>query len=261
MKDIETVRDYPVKKSNDMVRQVVCMLTAQEFDLLQYIIMQIKDNDMEFKPIEISIKDYCAITNIAVNGKNYENIKKSLKALRDKSAWIDDIDGKGSTLVAWIDAPVRIDYGTGVVRLQLSSFWEPYLLALQEKYTVTTLREMLPMKSVYGKRLYELLMSYLVNKDDSAYIEFTVDELKKKLLGDQWDKKYKEFKNFNLHVLQPAMRDLDQYGNLHVDMTLRRLGRAYKYIYFGVKMKSVERRLESARNEQEYFEQQQTMDL
>lgn len=261
MKDIEKVRDYPVKKSNDMVRQVVCMLTAQEFDLLQYIIMQIKDNDMEFKPIEISIKDYCAITNIAVNGKNYENIKKSLKALRDKSAWIDDIDGKGSTLVAWIDAPVRIDYGTGVVRLQLSSFWEPYLLALQEKYTVTTLREMLPMKSVYGKRLYELLMSYLVNKDDSAYIEFTVDELKKKLLGDQWDKKYKDFKNFNLKVLKPAMKDLDQYGNLHVDMTLRRLGRAYKYIYFGVKMKSVERRLESARNEQEYFEQQQTMDL
>lgn len=260
MKDIEKVRDYPVKKSNEMVQKTMAMLSAQEFDLLQYIIMQIKDNDLELKPIEISISKYCEIAGIdKTSGKNYSMIKHTLKTLSDKSVWIDIGDNK-EQLVRWTDLPI-IDKDNGTVIVQLSRFWEPYLIALKERYTVTTLRETLPMKSVYGKRLYELLSSYLVNKDDSAYVEFTVDELKKKLLGDQWDKKYKEFKHFNDKVLKPAMRDLDQYGNLHVDMTLRRLGRAYKYIYFGVKMKSVERKLESAQNEQEYFEQQQTMDL
>lgn len=264
MKDIENVRDYPVKKSNDMIQKVMFNLTAQEFDLLQYIVMQIKDTDLEFKPMEISIQKYCEIANIQAVGKNYENIKKSLKGLRDKSVWIEDFDGKGATLIAWIDAPVRIDYGSGTVKLQLSKVWEPYLLELKKRYTVTTMREILPMKSVYGKRMYELLKSYLHNKDDSAYVEFTVDELKKKLLGDQWDKKYHNFKDFNAKVLKPAMRDLEQYGNLQVKMTMERMGRSYRYIYFGVKYKSIEKRMQVAQNEAEYFEQlpgQEEMDI
>lgn len=256
MSTVEDTRKYPVKKSNDMIQKVMFNLTTQEFDLLQYIIMQIKDSDLEFKPMEISIRDYCAITNIKVNGKNYENIKKSLKALRDKSVWIEDDDGGGTTLVAWIDAPVRIDYGTGTVRLQLSKTWQPYLLELKKRYTVITLRETLPMKSVYGKRMYELLTSYLYDKNDSAYIEFEVDSLKKKLLGDQWDEKYKNFKDFHAKVLKPAIKDLNDYGNLHVDMTLRKMGRVYRYINFGIRIKSLERRIQTAQNEKKYFEAQ-----
>lgn len=254
MKSIEQEREYPVKKSNDMIQKVMFNLTAQEFDLLQYIVMQIRDNDTEFKPIEISIRKYCEIANIPAVGKNYENIKKSLKGLRDKSVWIEDADKKGATLIAWIDAPVRINYGSGTVNLQLSKVWEPYLLELKRRYTVTTLRETLPMKSVYGKRLYELLKSYLHGTDDSKYIEFTVDELKKKLLGEDWDKKYINFKDFNARVLKPAMKDIDKYGKLHVDMTLTRMSRSYKYINFGVMYKNVTKRLEVAQNETEYFE-------
>lgn len=253
MNEIEKVQDYPVKKSNDMIQKVMFNLTAQEFDLLQYIIMQIKDNDLELKPIEISISKYCEIAGInKTSGKNYNMIKHTLKTLSDKSVWIDIGDNK-EQLVRWTDLPI-IDKDNGTVIVQLSRFWEPYLLALKERYSVTTLRETLPMKSVYGKRMYELLKSYLHGVDDSAYVELTVDELKKKLLGEQWDKKYKEFKNFNLKVLKPAMRDIEEYGQLHVDMTLSRMGRSYKYITFGIMYKSIPKRMQTAQNEAEYFE-------
>lgn len=254
MAAIDNMRDYPIKKSNEMVQKTMFMLTAQEFDLLQYIIMKIKDDDMELKPMEIPIKEYMEIANIPKSGKNYENIKASLKALRDKSVWVEDIDGKGATLVAWIDAPVRIDYGSGVVRLQLSEFWRPYLLELKQRYTVTTLRDVIPMKSVYGKRMYELLTSYLMNDKDSAYVEFELENLKKKLLGDKWNKIYKNFKDFNAKVLKPAMRDLETYGDLDVQMTLRRFGRAYRYIDFAFRKKDANKRLQAGKNAKKYFD-------
>lgn len=262
MVETEKLRDYPIKKSNDMVQKTMFMLTAQEFDLLQYIIMKIKDDDMELKPMEISIREYCKVANISINGQNYDRIKESLKNLRDKSIWIPEYDDKGKlkseTLIAWIDAPVKIDYGTGMVKLQLSEVWRPYLTQLKEKYTVTTLREMLPMKSIYGKRLYELLNSYVMGDRTSYYVEFTVEELKRILLGDKWDKIYKEFKNFNAYVLKPALRDMEKYGNLDVKMTLKRLGRSYKYIYFDIRYKDPLKRNQAYKNSEEFFDPNKT---
>lgn len=254
MMNVENIRNYPVKKSNDVIQKTMCMLTAQEFDLLQYLIMQIRDEDTEIKEQIIDIKEFCRITGIKEAGDNYKNIKKSLQSLANKSVWTELPLNKGrEQLCRWIDDP-WIDKGNGKVCVKLKKYWEPYLLELKKRYTVTTLKETLPMKSVYGKRLYELLNSYLMGQGNSAHIEFSIDELKIKLLGEQWDKKYKEFKNFKLKVLRPALKDLDNYGHLQVSMTLKRVGRSYAYAYFDVEEKAFEKKLAAAKKEQEFFE-------
>lgn len=259
MSEAEKMRDYPIKKANEMVQKCMFMLTAQEFDLLQYIVMKIKDDVTELKPMEISIKEFCEITNIKyMGGKTYENIKSSLKSLSDKSIWYED--DVQIELVRWINKP-KIQKDTGTVIVQLDEFWTPFLLQLKERYNVTTLRDTLPMKSVYGKRMYELLNSYVMDDKKSYFAEFTVEELKRILLGDKWNKIYKEFKSFNLKVLKPALRDLESYGNLDVEMTLKRFGRSYKYIYFNIKYKDPLERSQAFKNSEEFFDKKKAIDV
>jgi Protein involved in initiation of plasmid replication len=254
MSQSENTRSYPVKKSNDLIQKTMCMLTSQEFDLLQYLVMRICDDDTEIHEQIIDIKEFCQIAGIKDAGDNYKNIKKSLQGLANKSVWTELPLNKGrEQLCRWIEDP-WIDKGDGKVCVQLKKYWEPYLLELKKRYTVTTLKETLPMKSVYGKRLYELLNSYLMGNDSSAHIKFSIADLKKMLLGESWDKKYKEFKHFHDKVLKPALNDLSDFGHLHVSMTLRRVGRSYSYVYFDVEEKDFEKKLSSAKKEQAFFE-------
>lgn len=254
MADIDKIRYYPVKKSNDLIQKTSFMLSSQEYDLLQYLIMKIKDEDTELKEHEISITEYCSIAGIAPSGSNYENIKASLKSLADKSVWVDFGDGS-QRLVRWIEDPeIWKGDGNGVVKVKLKKIWEPFLLQLKKYYTVITLQDILPMKSVYGKRIYELLNSYLMNRKDSVYVEFTVEELRKKLLGEElWNKKYKLFADFRKNALEPAMKDMEKYGNIDATIEFKRVGRAYKYIIFTAKYKDFTKRIEAGENQEEYF--------
>ena len=92
-------------------------------------------------------------------------IKKCLKNLADKSVWavIEDktTGAKREKFVRWIDDP-EIEPGKAIVKLK--DYWSPYLLDLKERYTALLIQEMFPMKSIYGKRICELLKSYYVKK-------------------------------------------------------------------------------------------------
>lgn len=248
--DLERKRHYPVHKANKMIQQTSFNLSAQEYDLLQYIVMQIKKGDTELKAQEISISDFCKVANIRESGKNYTNIKKSLKSLADKSVWVELEDR--TQLVRWIEDP-SIEHGSGRIKIQLKKIWEPFLLELKEYYTVTTLQDTLPMKSVYGKRVYELLWSYLVNKK-SAYIEFTIEELKKILLGeDEYLTKYRKFYDFKINVIEPAMADIRAFGNIDVNINYTKLGRSYNSIQFEITIKSAKDRIQSGINAENFF--------
>lgn len=261
MADVENIRQYPIQKSNEFIQKTSFMLSSQEYDILQYLIMQIKPNDKELKPYIFSIKEFCDVAGISDYGKNYERIKKSLKALADKSIWCDlPLDNKRTRLVRWIEDP-WIDKGNGEIEIELKAYWKPYLLALKEYYTVTTLYDVLPMKSVYGKRMYELLNSYLVN-NQSAYVEFEIDEIKKILLGEEdAKKKYKDTSNFRKKVLDPAMEDLQNFGQLDVKMELKRSGRSYRYVKFYIEPKSGIDKAKSSKNSGDYFQEKITKEV
>lgn len=238
------IRNYPIKKSNELIQKVAFGLNAQEFDLLNYIIMKIKDDDTELKPIQFSIREYCAVANIDLDG-NYETIKRSLKGLADKSVWADFEDEQGNRkgkTYRWIDDP-EVNYGSGIVTIRIKDYWKDFLIELKKRYTVLTLYETLPMRSVYGKRMYELLKSYLMNRVGPVEWEMEIDELKEKLLGkEDAKKKYKEFSNFRKKVIAPAMNDLDLYGDVDAKVKLLKEGRSYKYIRFTISRKNIERR-------------------
>ena len=135
--------------------------------------------------------------------------------------------------------------------VQLKSYWKPYLTDLHDRYTTMVLQETLPMKSVYGKRLYELLKSHLMNRNGPMHIRYSIEEFKMLIFGkEKYKKMYKDVKHLKRRVLEPAMKDLANYGDLKTSYRLIREGHSYRYIDFVIEEKSLEERMASISKEQ-----------
>ena len=247
--------EYMIVKSNDLIQTAAFGLTNLEYALLNYTIMRIRPEDTSLRPQKINIQEFCKTVGISETD-NYQTIKRAAKGLADKYVWavIETKEGKKEKLVRWIEDP---EIRRGMIIIQLKSYWEPFLIDLQERYTQMLLQETLPMKSVYGVRTYELLKSYLMNRKGPVTVRMTVDEYKRILLGnDKYKKKYKEFQNFKKRVLTMAMKDLSEYGELNVTYKPVKEGYSYKYIDFTIEQRTLDEKLDIWKKEENYFRKQ-----
>ena len=204
---IEESRSMIVVKSNTLIQQTRYELSLQEQRILLYLISKIKPDDTEIKETEISIIDFCKVCGIDTQNKGiYSYVKSILKNLADKSNWIE-FEPDTETLVRWIDT-LSIHKGSGTVKISLSRNLTPYLIGLRKQYTQIPLFNILPMKSKYGIRLYEILKSYA----NLGSKRISIDELKKRLNAES----YKDTSNFKKKVLFPALKDIERYGDIKV---------------------------------------------
>ena len=237
--EITEAQSYKVVKSNDLIQKSRFSLSLQEQKIILYLISKIKPEDMELKEYNFEIMDFCRVCGLDdSNGANYKYIKQTLKDLRDKSIWVEMEDSTETTL-AWIDK-VTMAKRSGTVRIKLDDMMKPYLIQLQERFTQFELLYTLAMKSQYSIRLYELLKSYEHRSGQS----FTVEELKKKLNAENYDR----FNNFQRKVMDIALREINELSDINVVCTLTKEGRRYSKIKFDVKLKkNLDGRLESWR--------------
>lgn len=208
--DIREERNYKVFKSNEIIRRTRYDLSKEEFKLISYILSKIKPTDTEFTSYTLSLQDYCLVCGIDPNNRtNYEYIKKSAKKLRDRSFWMTDEEGN-DVLFSWVTR-VRIIRGVGKIEFELSKDLQKYVLGLLNNYTQMTLLAILPMKSIYSMRFYEILKSY--SYTGSAVFE--VDDLKQKLFAE----KYKAYKDFRVRVIEVAIKEINLYTDIEVQYT------------------------------------------
>ena len=225
---LSQLRDYKVVKSNDLIQKSRFDLTTQEQKIILYLISKIRPEDTELHEYEFSIVDFCKICGIDyANGKNYGNIKKTIKSLNDKSIWVTLKDG-GETTIRWIERPY-INKNSGAIKIKLDELMKPYLLQLQERFTQYELLYTLPMKSQYAIRFYELLKSYEWKKT----AEMEIDDLKRMLNAEH----YTRFYDFKKKVLEISMKEIADYTDLNVDYTLQKTGKQFTRIIFHISTK------------------------
>lgn len=221
-----------VVKSNFILREIRYDLTAQEQKILIYLISKVSAEDKDFKHVDLSIVDYCQLTNHEYGSKTYKDIKKSIKTLRDKSWWVEDENGE--TLFSWIDsATIKVENGKklkGTIDIVLSESLRPYLLNLKENFTKYELFHILLLRSKHSIRLYELFKSYLWLGEWKVSVD-TFKELLN-LSGS-----YSEYKALNRSVIVPALKEINTYTDLIVEYEPIRDGRFIKQIHFKIKEK------------------------
>lgn len=203
---IHEERKELVVKSNDLIRNARYVLSEQEQKILIYLISKIDRDDIEIKSHKISLKDYCEVAGIPYkNGGNKEQIKASLKSLRDKSWWIKT-GAKKEILFSWI---TEVEINGEIAEIELSQKLAPYLLQLKADFTKYELIEVLMLKGKYTIRLYELLKSYLWQHE----LNISVSELRDIINCHS----YQQFKEFKRNVLSPALKEINDYTALQIE--------------------------------------------
>lgn len=205
--ELVQARDYKVVKGNEIIQKARYDLGLAEIKAFSFIISKIKPTDEVFHEYTFSINEYCKVLGIETNnGKNIQNVKKSLKQLVDKSFYLTLDDGTETT-ISWLNK-VWINKGSGKIKVRLDDDLQKYVTGLYTNYTQYELLCTLPMRSTYSIRIYELLKSYAFTKNHT----FDIESLKN-MLGC---KHYERFPDFRRKVIEVAVREINQYSDLEI---------------------------------------------
>ena len=216
-------RKMEVYKRDDMLQKGRHELSLQEQRCVLYAISKIKPSDTVFEEYTFELSEFYKMCGLSK--ESYTDLKAILYGLRQKSWWVD-IDGEEST-VSWFNK-VRTNKKNGTVTVRFDDDMMPFLLELSKQkafYTHFQLKYILPMKSQYAIRLYELLKSY--QKNNLRWF-FDIEELKIRLNCEN----YSDFYDFKRRVLEPAVAEINQYTDIIINWDTEKEGRKVTRIVF-----------------------------
>lgn len=247
---IMSERDYKVVKANEIIQKVRFDLGLTEQKTFCYAVSKIKPGDRVENWYEVTINDYCDVCGIQRNdGRTIYRVKEAFQKLRNKSFWLKDENGD-EVLIGWLDK-VRVSPKSGKIKFRFDEDMGKYLFNLDEKFVQYSLLNVLPMRSAYSIRLYELLHSYsgLRHKD------FAVDDLKSELMAP-----YVNFKDFRIKVLEVATREINLFTDIEITWSPINEGRKVVKVHFDIKKKTGMARIEAMYTSSDILDGQLTVD-
>ena len=227
----KALRNYKVVKSNEIIQKARYELNKNEQKLFCYAVSKIKPDDPINKVYTLDIREFCEIL-----GMDYNNggigfyYKQLLKGLRDKSFFVETKTSQ--VLVGWI-SEVELVEQTSIVKLTFGVKMQEYLINLKKNYTQYDLLCILPMKSGYSIRMYELLRSMYGLK--GPLFQISVEEIMRK-----FEVSYKTFADFRRRVLEVAVKEINFYTDVNVKWKPKKIGRKIVEIEFLVERLSEE---------------------
>lgn len=270
-------REYIVSKSNQIVQKSRYDFTLAEQRMIAYICSKIKPVEFQEQQgtkyqleYEFNILDYCRTCNIENNGRQYEDVKITLKTLSDKSIWIKQEDDT-EVLVRWL-AKAKTNKRSGKVKIILDEDMAPYLFDLKSKFLSYGLKNILNMKSQYSIRIYELAKSYydmkigqtdrrskLEKLKSPKTIEWVIEleELKKLLMVNEI-KSYSRYPSFRQKVLEPALKEINELTDLSVQIEPITKGRKVIKVKLIVAAKTRTNRLAAEMKNEELFKKERS---
>lgn len=222
-----------IAKQNIAIQKARYSLSIQQQKILCYLISQLKITDTAQTEKIFDIKEFFDFMEI--NSKSYERVRDNLKALRDRSWWVEEPDGS-ETAVSFLSR-VNTSKRNGKATIKFNEDMLPYLQELnaQNPYTRYKLFYIMTMKSQYSMRIYELLKSV----EKLGNWTFSIDSIKKQLDC----KNYSRFPDFRRNVIEIAVSEINEKSDITVTYDFIKTGRSYTDIEFNITTKNVPERL------------------
>lgn len=226
--EVVTKREYKVVKANEIIQKAKFDLGLLEQKTFCYAVSKIKPNDELGTQYVFPINEYCDACGINRNdGRTIENVKSALKKLRDKSFYL--LDEKGDyVLIGWL-SKVHVSPKSGKIAIKFDEDMQMYLIGLYENFTEYSLLCVLPMRSSYSIRLYELLKSF----SGFSCKEFDIDDLQMKLCSC-----YKRFPDFRRKVLEVSTKEINLYTDIEISWQPIKKGRKVVKVKFDIKKRA-----------------------
>jgi len=214
-----TDRNY--SRQSHLIVNAKYALTPSEINLILTLLTAIKKEDKDFKDYEFTLADFNEKTSKTLTSSD---LKASIKGLMSKPLEIEE-NPTNWEIFHWFS---YFRYKDGLITCRFDKRLKPYLLEIKERFVVSDLRMILPMRSSYSKRMYLLLKEYA----KIGMRTFNVEELQDILKVPKSFKIYSEFKK---KVLKKAEADINKFTDLEIKMSEKKRGRKVIEITFIIK--------------------------
>ena len=225
---LETKENLIIRKPENIVRARY-KLSPLAIKFLSIIIANIKRSDGIDEEYILQVKDFQELTAQKTK-RIYELIEEALADLLKNPLKIPlDTAQEKFLMCNWISSAV---YDTGKVSFLIDKRLKPYLLEVQEKFLKYKLENILPLKSSYSIRLYEILKDwYEINKryGNKAEKIVKVDELREML---EIPKSYQYSSHIKKIILNKSKKELEKHTDITFDFEEIKTGRKITHIKF-----------------------------
>lgn len=252
-------QDTPYYKSNYLI-DAKYRSTAMEEDLMTLAYGKMKEARIEKDAVILTLtaREIRKELNIS-RDSFYEDLDACASRMTGRSLGMSDPVNKRFSYKALI---ISSDYEDGVLTMKFNPDLKDYLIKTDFKnLTKVSKKARLTMKSVYSKRLYEILKSHCFyykgqERPDNRYVvNYSIAELKlligvvnanldsvKRVLGESDnpdyekavsrspEKMYNRWSDFKGRVLDPAVKEINknEYAGMKVDYVLQKSGKGGK---------------------------------
>lgn len=250
LKELDTIQvlKQSVVKSNEFIRRSQYSLTVVESKILNFILANIDTRAENFDKIKFPTYEFSNACGLSTANPGY--IKDVIKKMADKSIAVkqkiynaDGVVEKESYVpIRWI-GDWEVDITDGQIIIQLHERLKPFFLNLRKNYTKTELYCYLAFKCRYSFPLYDLFRSYinLTIRNGKPYtIKMTISEFRKLL---NIEDKLLRFADVRARVIEPAMKEINQYTEIDAEYTTTKNKQAVSGINFIIYPKDVVRRM------------------
>ena len=194
--------------------------------LIAILYSNVKRSDEIGKDYEMRVEDISKLLNKDY-GELYNEIKKAVEELMSNPVFIPDDDNpKNYVAFNWIS---DAKYKNGTITFTISKQLKPFILDLQEKFLKYKLENILPLRSVYVIRLYEILKDWYEKSKrygNKAEKIIKVDELREML---EIPKSYR-FNDVKRFVLNKSKKELEEHTDIIFDFEEIKTGRRVTHL-------------------------------
>ena len=227
---IEDNKNNIVVKHKDLVWEARYRLSELGIKVVSVLISMIKVNDDDFQQYALKVSDFKEL--IGSDSKNtYDYTHRLIKELLSKSLKI------GDEQFAWISYGKYVE-GSDVMIFEINRHLKPYLLELKSNFLEYSIVNIMPLRSSYVIRLYELLKSKFseykhYNKSAKSFtFELKIDWLREHF---EIPASYQYSSHIKDRIIDKAKKQFKEKTDILFDYKEQKIGRKVDRLIITVK--------------------------
>lgn len=236
-KYLQKQREQIVAQSNKLITRTRSQMKIRELRILLYLISKIRPDDKPGTLYHLSVAEIAKMSGL--KNPHYSKIREIVNNI-NRMFWIEDFEPDVDLGMVWFNTACY-HKRKGYIEFEFTSRVTPYLFALKSHYTSYPLSYILPMRSQYSIRLYELLKHYKSSNPNHEYFGVNLDDLKERLGST-----YKTWQDFKRYALEPALGlmnskptagEVNIYSDIKATYRVQKMGRAVDSVIFHIMKK------------------------
>jgi len=200
---IEKLENRDLVRHNKLVNGKV-KLKAKSYDLIRSISTLVDYSDTDFHTYQLKVSDL---------GIDYKRAKECIRDIMRNPIEIKDDIKKTFECYAWCS---YLTYEDGYITFELHKKMKEFMIQLKGNFTKTFEQYIMPMSSIYAKRIYEMLKQ----NEDYGYRKFNLEELQEIL---NVPRSMKTYPNFKKKVLLIAIKEINKYTDIYIPVDTENL--------------------------------------